>query len=1075
MDTNLDVPQWKLNIIAVDQDELRNDPKCPEITSTSEGTSLIGTIKDPRLGVTKPGSRCENCKQTSEPGLGQCLGHFGKIILKTPVFHPFFYKGLMLILLRMFNFHEYLEIADSVKEPNFNFVYVLNYELNDLKEKFRTTPIQKPKDIKDILRYSAMKVHNPYFYKATFEKTYSVITLLQVKGDATTTIPESVVWSFLNGLNSNASEKGNPRKILDELNILVGVSPKNLMIETFPVSPIRMRAQIQIKDKISKSKIDGYYNEIINGNTLSKSVSRVENNQKVYRGIFNILQGNADPKTSIKEQLTGKKGKIRGEIFTFTVQKIGTGVITGDSKRITPDQVLVGSYFADALTTEIEVTKDNIDQIKKLIEDGIVKEFSTFDSKFGSYSAPRAVANVPIKGDADDMVLKSDDISLLMREVFRAHYAKGKNSTYIFPSDAMSNVSGKTTIKEIYRNLSEMLKFGPVEFYFAKKVMKIANINLGDKVFRSIQDGDVVLTNRFPTISTQSIMARKAVITRKPGEENMIGIHYSACEGSNADFDGDTMDIQLPGTHETSEEVWSRMRFYKTMTSQRNGAIIGGFIQNPFLYLRELSLERFIFSKEEVEDVMMNTISLRYMKIVPETDDIISYFKLKLGKHGIKLDSCKAILSMIFPDDFNYSDGKVLIREGIFIEGELTKATVSKNPRSILKMIHTLYEEEPCVRFIDAAWKVTNMVSLRKGIGLNFSDVKLRGEIPLDAQELMRKSIINRMSGQNSLVENMMKIKNSNIKEQLGKFNVTNSEISYLSDLIETKAMEIISSKYGMENFDDLDDDQIFNIEVELKDVFAKYADEKVKYLSDNIIENLRNNTFSEKDLSMLFSETDFEEILVHIKGTIYAKLNKEIQNVKDNLSVILKGDQSKIEEEIDRLLEKNKTDMISFVKNSKDDDNGLLKLIRSGAKGEEADFSKTAAIIGPIIHKSGARVGKVNLRTEKMGDELLRLGYCQRSVGSGIDLSSYINLEEVVRPSILDTYMLTPLTGYEARKARQFFEPIIVATKQKVVYGRRILLTNFGIMGFKIDNTHISSSGQRIIKPVKDLLRKYQ
>ena len=63
------------------------------------------------------------------------------------------------------------------------------------------------------------------------------------------------------------------------------------------------------------------------------------------------------------------------------------------------------------------------------------------------------------------------------------------------------------------------------------------------KVHRHLNNGDIVLMNRQPTLHKPSIMAHRARVL--PGEKT-IRIHYANCNTYNADFDGDEMNMHFP-------------------------------------------------------------------------------------------------------------------------------------------------------------------------------------------------------------------------------------------------------------------------------------------------------------------------------------------------------------------------------------------------------------------------------------------------------------------------------------------------------------------------------------------------
>ncbi|KAK4692470.1 DNA-directed RNA polymerase I subunit RPA1, partial [Lecanoromycetidae sp. Uapishka_2] len=63
------------------------------------------------------------------------------------------------------------------------------------------------------------------------------------------------------------------------------------------------------------------------------------------------------------------------------------------------------------------------------------------------------------------------------------------------------------------------------------------------RVHRHLNNGDIVLMNRQPTLHKPSIMAHRARVL--PGEKT-IRMHYANCNTYNADFDGDEMNMHFP-------------------------------------------------------------------------------------------------------------------------------------------------------------------------------------------------------------------------------------------------------------------------------------------------------------------------------------------------------------------------------------------------------------------------------------------------------------------------------------------------------------------------------------------------
>ncbi|OMJ08652.1 DNA-directed RNA polymerase III subunit rpc1 [Smittium culicis] len=112
----------------------------------------------------------------------------------------------------------------------------------------------------------------------------------------------------------------------------------------------------------------------------------------------------------------------------------------------------------------------------------------------------------------------------------------------------------------------------------------IANeLVVGDIVERHLDDGDIVLFNRQPSLHRLSIMSHRARV--KPWRT--FRFNECVCTPYNADFDGDEMNIHLPQTQEARAEATILMGVKNNLVTPRNGEpIIGAtqdFITTSFL------------------------------------------------------------------------------------------------------------------------------------------------------------------------------------------------------------------------------------------------------------------------------------------------------------------------------------------------------------------------------------------------------------------------------------------------------------------------------------------------------------
>uniref|UniRef100_A0A183CNA0 DNA-directed RNA polymerase n=1 Tax=Globodera pallida TaxID=36090 RepID=A0A183CNA0_GLOPA len=113
---------------------------------------------------------------------------------------------------------------------------------------------------------------------------------------------------------------------------------------------------------------------------------------------------------------------------------------------------------------------------------------------------------------------------------------------------------------------------------------KIArDLQIGDIVERHLNDDDVVLFNRQPSLHKISIMAHRVKVM----PHRTFRFNECACTPYNADFDGDEMNLHLPQTYEAKAEASLLMGLKSNLVSPRAGqpliAAIQDFITSGYL------------------------------------------------------------------------------------------------------------------------------------------------------------------------------------------------------------------------------------------------------------------------------------------------------------------------------------------------------------------------------------------------------------------------------------------------------------------------------------------------------------
>lgn len=92
-------------------------------------------------------------------------------------------------------------------------------------------------------------------------------------------------------------------------------------------------------------------------------------------------------------------------------------------------------------------------------------------------------------------------------------------------------------------------------------------VDVGDVVERHLRNGDYVLFNRQPSLHKMSMMAHRVRVM--PGKSFRLNV--CVCASYNADFDGDEMNMHLPQSHQTHEEIRHLAAVQLHVISPRHG------------------------------------------------------------------------------------------------------------------------------------------------------------------------------------------------------------------------------------------------------------------------------------------------------------------------------------------------------------------------------------------------------------------------------------------------------------------------------------------------------------------------
>jgi len=314
-----------------------------------EGYPIEGGLMDPRLGIVDPGLRCRTCGGSVD----ECQGHFGHLELTRPVIHVHYAKFIYNILRstcrkcgRILLDSEDLEKVKKVKKVSLKEILKkVKKECLYCKEEKKKFKFIKPTTI-----IEEGKILNPIEIRERLEK-----------------IPDEDLFCF--GMKK--------------------VRPEWLVITLLPIPPVTVRPSITLETgERSEDDLTHKLVDIVRINQRLKENIDLGAPDFIIDDLWELLQYHIatylDNEISgvpparhrsgrilktLSQRLKTKEGRFRGNLVGKRVNFSARTVISPDP-MINIDEVGIPEMVAKELTLPVRVNEENINTMKKLIENG---------------------------------------------------------------------------------------------------------------------------------------------------------------------------------------------------------------------------------------------------------------------------------------------------------------------------------------------------------------------------------------------------------------------------------------------------------------------------------------------------------------------------------------------------------------------------------------------------------------------------------------------------------------------------------------------------------------------------------
>uniref|UniRef100_A0A182N9R4 DNA-directed RNA polymerase subunit n=1 Tax=Anopheles dirus TaxID=7168 RepID=A0A182N9R4_9DIPT len=284
-------------------------------------------------------------------------------------------------------------------------------------------------------------------------------------------------------------------------------------------------------------------------------------------------------------------------------------------------------------------------------------------------------------------------------------------------------------------------------------------------VHRHLQNGDILLLNRQPTLHRPSIMAHRAKIL---GGEKIFRLHYSNCKSYNADFDGDEMNAHLPQNEVARAEAFGLVAVPYQYLVPKDGTPLGGLIQDHIVSAVKLFIRGKFFNREDYQQLVFQALSNKKGNIDLLPPSILKPVRLWSGKQIISTiiknstPKGKPCINMIgkaklgnkhwciLParawqyggtplGENELSESEVCIRQGELLCGILDKNHFGATPYGLIHCMYELYGGVCSSALLSALSRLFTYYLQWEGFTLGVHDILVQAKADKKRSKIIRE------------------------------------------------------------------------------------------------------------------------------------------------------------------------------------------------------------------------------------------------------------------------------------------------------------------------------------------------
>jgi len=256
-------------------------------------------------------------------------------------------------------------------------------------------------------------------------------------------------------------------------------------------------------------------------------------------------------------------------------------------------------------------------------------------------------------------------------------------------------------------------------------------IENGDIVERHLMDGDYVLFNRQPSLHKMSMMAHRVRVMHY----DTFRLNVCCTPSYNADYDGDEMNMHVPQSLQTENELMQLASVPSQIISPKDSSPIISVVQDIALGIYKITHDDVKLREKQVMNLISN--NTRFAGHVPKADGLFS----SKDKDLKKLWYGKSILSTVFPPTLTTRVGDAVIEDGKVTSGSgvLSKKTYQDMTNGIIHAVYNDLGQEETKSLFDNTQRLICDWLVYNGFSVGVSDLIIDN----DTKGVIKKALTN--------------------------------------------------------------------------------------------------------------------------------------------------------------------------------------------------------------------------------------------------------------------------------------------------------------------------------------------